>query len=44
MAADEGERVVRSHANSYGLFVAIMKWGAALSLLTALLVIFIIRN
>jgi uncharacterized integral membrane protein len=44
MAADEAERAVRSHRNSYGLFTGLMKWGAIISLLTALLVIFIIRN
>ena len=44
MAADEAERAVRSHRNSYGLFTGLMKWGAIIALLTALLVIFIIRN
>lgn len=43
MAAEgEVEREVRRHHNSYGLFVALMKWGAIISAITALLVIFII--
>jgi uncharacterized integral membrane protein len=44
MAGDESERAVRAHRSSYGLFTALMKWGAIISLLTALLVVFIIRN
>jgi hypothetical protein len=44
MAADESERAVRAHRSSYGLFTALMKWGAIISLVTALLVVFIIRN
>ena len=44
MAGDEAERAVRSHWNSYGLFTVLMKWGAIISLATALLVIFIISN
>ena len=44
MAAEgEIEREVRRHQGSYGLFVTLMKWGAAISVLIALLVIFIIR-
>lgn len=44
MAADEAERAVRSHQHSYQRFAALMKWGAIISFLTALLVIFIISN
>ncbi len=44
MAADESERAVRSHVNSYGMFVGLMKWGAIISFVTALLVIFIISG
>ena len=45
MAAEgEIEREVRRHQNSYGLFVALMKWGAIISLVTALIVILIIRG
>ena len=44
MAADEAERIVRSHRNSYALFTGVMKWGAIISFVTALLVIFIISN
>jgi hypothetical protein len=44
MAAEiDAEREVRRHHNSYGFFVAMMKWGAIISVLVALLVIFIIR-
>lgn len=44
MAADEGERAVRAHRSSYDLFIALMKYGAIISILTALIVILIIRN
>lgn len=44
MAADEAERAVRAHRSSYGLFIALMKWGAILSLVTALIVVLIISN
>lgn len=44
MAADETERAVRSHRNSYGLFTGIMKWGAIISFVSAMIVIFIISN
>ena len=44
MAADEAERAVRAHRNSYSLFIALMKWGAILSLVTALFVVLIISN
>ena len=44
MAAEESERAVRAHRSSYSLFTAIMKWGAIVSLVTALIVILIIRN
>jgi hypothetical protein len=44
MAADvNADREVKAHRNSYGLFVTMMKWGAILSLITALIVIFLIR-
>jgi hypothetical protein len=43
MAAEgDIEREVRRHHNSYGLFVGLMKWGAIISVIAALLVIFII--
>jgi hypothetical protein len=41
--ADEGDRAVKSHENTYGFFIVLMKWGAILSVITALIVIFIIR-
>ncbi len=43
--ADEGdiEREVRRHHNSYGVFIALMKWCAIISVVAALLVIFLIR-
>lgn len=44
MAADEAERAVRAHRSSYTLFTALMKWGAILSLLAALVVVLIISN
>jgi hypothetical protein len=44
MAVDEAERAVRSHQNSYDRFTGLMKWGAIISFLTGLLVIFIISN
>lgn len=44
MAAEiDAEREVRRHHNSYGLFIKMMKWGAIISVVIALLVIFIIR-
>lgn len=43
MAADESERAIRSHQNTYGFFIGLMKWGAILSVITGLIVIFIIR-
>ena len=44
MVADEAERAVRAHRNSYTLIIALMKWGAILSLVTALFVVLIISN
>jgi hypothetical protein len=44
MVADEGEKAVRAHRSSYNLFIALMKYGAIISIVTALLVILIIRN
>ena len=44
MAADEAERAVRAHRSSYNLFTALIKWGAIVSLVTAFVVILIIRN
>ena len=43
MAADESERAIRSHQHTYGFFIGLMKWGAILSVITGLIVIFIIR-
>lgn len=43
MAAEgEIDREVRRHHNSYSLFIGLMKWGAILSAITALIVVFII--
>ena len=42
-AEGDTDREVRRHYSSYGLFVALMKWGAIVSVLTALIVIFVIR-
>ena len=45
MAAEaELEKEVRRHRSSYGLFVGLMKWGAILSFVTALIVILIISD
>ena len=44
MAADEAEQAVRSHRSTYQFFTMLMKYGAIISALTALLVILIIRN
>jgi hypothetical protein len=45
MAAEgEAEQAARAHQKSYNMFAALMKWGAIISLVTALLVILIIRN
>ena len=38
------DREVRRHHNSYGLFVALMKWGAIVSVVAALIVIFVIST
>lgn len=43
MAAEgEIDREVRRHESSYGLFVGLMKWGTILSVITAVIVIFVI--
>ncbi len=44
MAAEEGERAIRSHRQSYDLFIGLMKYGAIVSVITALIVIFVISN
>jgi|GEM_PF-2803124 len=36
------ERMVREHRSGYEGFVALMKWGAILSFITAILVMFLI--
>ena len=38
------ERMMREHRSGYEAFVAMMKWGAILSLITALIVVLIISN
>lgn len=45
MAAEgDLDREVRRHHNSYGLFVVLMKWGAIVSVVAALIVIFVIST
>ena len=44
MAANEGDRALRAHQNTYHAFIGLMKYGAAISIVVALLVIFIIAN
>jgi hypothetical protein len=43
MAADEAERALRAHQNTYHFFTGLMKYGTIVSAISALLVIFIIR-
>ena len=43
-ATGDAEREVRSHRQTYGGFTALMKWGALLSFVAAMIVIFIIAN
>ena len=38
MAADEADRAVRSHQSSYNLFIGMMKYGAIISIIVALIV------
>jgi hypothetical protein len=35
---------MQAHAKGYDFFIWLMKWGAVLSLITALIVILLIRN
>ncbi|MFN3389016.1 MAG: aa3-type cytochrome c oxidase subunit IV [Allosphingosinicella sp.] len=43
MAADlDLEKERASHEKGYSLFIALMKWGAILSFITAMIVVFII--
>jgi hypothetical protein len=44
MAADEAERAIRSHRHTYHFFIALMKYSAIIAVVTALLVMLIIRN
>jgi len=44
MAADEADRALRAHQNTYHAFIGLMKWGALISFVTAILVIFIVGN
>jgi hypothetical protein len=44
MAAEEADRALRAHQNTYHAFIGLMKWGALISFVTAILVIFIIGN
>ena len=44
MATDEARRADKAHASTYSFFIGLMKYGAILSLITALIVILIIRN
>jgi Bacterial aa3 type cytochrome c oxidase subunit IV len=40
----ETQKEMRAHEGTYSLFVGLMKWGAILSVVTGLIVIFIIAN
>ena len=44
MTADETQLADRAHRKTYGFFIGLMKYGAILSAITAILVILIIRN
>ena len=44
MTVDEVERADRAHRTTYNFFIGLMKYGAILAALTAILVILIIRN
>jgi hypothetical protein len=44
MAAEEADRALRAHQNTYHAFIGLMKWGALISFVTAILVIFIIGD
>ena len=43
-AGGDAQKEMRAHEGTYSLFVGLMKWGAILSVLTGLIVIFIISN
>ena len=43
MASDEAERAIRSH-HTYHFFIGLMKYGAIISVVTALIVMLVIRN
>jgi hypothetical protein len=44
MAADEAERAMRAHQGTYGLFIGLMKYGAIVSFITAIIVVLIISS
>ncbi|MGQ0559063.1 MAG: aa3-type cytochrome c oxidase subunit IV [Sphingosinicella sp.] len=44
MAADETKREMRAHERTYSLFITLIKYGAIVSLVTALLVILFISD
>jgi hypothetical protein len=44
MAADEAEQATRSHQGTYNLFIGLMKYGAIISFITAMLVVLIISG
>jgi hypothetical protein len=44
MAAEEADRATRSHQGTYNFFIVLMKYGAIVSFVTAIVVILIIRN
>lgn len=44
MASDEPERAMRSHRHTYHFFTGLMKWGAVIFVVSALLIMLIISN
>ncbi|GAA4817482.1 hypothetical protein GCM10023232_12260 [Sphingosinicella ginsenosidimutans] len=44
MAADESERALKAHEGTYQRFTGLMKYGAVICFIVAILVVLIIRN
>ena len=43
-APGDTQKEMRAHEGTYSLFTGLMKWGTILSVITAVIVIFIIAN
>lgn len=44
MAAEEADRAARSHQSTYDLFIGLMKYGAIISFIAAMIVVIIISS